>query len=98
MVRILSVIVVICGFFLAISSFRIKHLENKNTSLETQKSELIEKMEELENAVEKFNRDNERANNTIAKVRTVVKTISEPCDCYNTAIDRELLGIIRGTD
>ena len=49
-----------------------------------------------ENEMEKNIQAGDRADKTIEKIRTVVKTVKSPCDCYNGAIDSAIIGRVRG--
>ena len=46
--------------------------------------------------VKNYEKAKESANEDIQKIKTIVKTINEPCDCYNASIPNELLDSVRG--
>ena len=54
--------------------------------LESEKSELMAKVKSMEGEIEKYNQKQMEASNTIEKVREVVRTVKEPCNCYHTVL------------
>lgn len=73
--------------------FSNSYLEKKNTTLESQKNGLKNDLAECQRnneacneGIKQFNKAQDRAGETIAKVRTVVKTVRSDCDCYNAAL------------
>ena len=63
-----------------------KGLRTDLTAANSQITELNNKIEGFKNEISKYNRAQERAAETIEKVRTVVRTVKSDCDCYNTVI------------
>lgn len=63
-----------------------KGLKTDLTAANSQITELNSKIEGFKNEISKYNRAQERAAETIEKVRTVVRTVKSDCDCYNTVI------------
>lgn len=73
--------------------FSNSYLENKIDALESQKNSLKNDLTECQRnneacneGIKQFNKAQNRAGETIAKVRTVVKTVRSDCDCYNAAM------------
>ena len=97
MTRILSVC---CLFLAALTTFlyfRADALSQKNTALKGEKKALMGQIESYQNEIKEFNKAQERAGQTIEKVRTVIKTVKTDCDCWNAVIAddvRRLLGSV----
>lgn len=79
-------------------------LKNKNIALAAEKATLKEKNSglsiELKGCKDEFTKQseaNQRANSTIGEIKTIIKTVASPCDCYNTAIDSAIIDRVRGT-
>lgn len=88
MVKILTTVCVFLAVCALYFNFRVDYLKNENTSLENE-------IKDLQDAVEKYNRAQERASEKIEKVRTIVKTVKSDCDCYHAALPDSVLSIIR---
>jgi FtsZ-binding cell division protein ZapB len=78
-------------FFKLESDNRLKKLtnaENQNNTLQTE-------IKEYKNAIQKYNDAQERATETIEKVRTIVRTVKSDCDCWHTPVDDRVRDEIR---
>lgn len=67
---------------------RATNAENQNNTLQTE-------IKGYKNAISKYNTAQERAGETIEKVRTVVRTVKSDCDCWHTPIDDRVRNEIR---
>lgn len=67
-------------------------------TLEGEKTELISQLKSKEAEIENYNQKQLEASEQITKVREVVKRIKEPCDCYNTLVNPELLDILHNNN
>lgn len=65
------------------------------TNAENRVTELESKIKGYENEIQKHNTAQERAGQTIEKVRTVVRTIVKDCDCWHTLVDDRVRNEIR---
>jgi len=95
MTRILLAICLVFAVLAGVLYFRVNLLNEKNTMLQSQKNALLDKVKVYQNEIEEFNKAQERAGQTIEKVRTVIKTVKTDCDCWNAVIAddvRRLLG------
>ena len=91
----LVIILLIVGYI-----FSIQFIERgkKIKLLETEKTELSSQLKSMENEIEKFNEKQVEASNTIEKVREVIKTVKEPCDCYNTRLPDDVLRLLHNNN
>lgn len=95
MTRVLLIIVAIMA---AISLFLYmgnKHLKTELNAANGEISALESRVKGYENEIQKFNEAQERASETIEKVRTVVRTVKSDCDCYHTLVDDRVRDEIR---
>lgn len=46
--------------------------------------------------MESYIKANERADKEICEIRTIVKTVKSPCDCYNSSVDPAIIDRVRG--
>ena len=87
--------------FLAVTSailfFSNKHLKTELNAANGQIAELNNTIKGYENEISKFNAAQERAGQTIEKVRTVVRTVKSDCDCYNTALPDDVRRLLNGS-
>lgn len=91
----------LAGFLLLCAYiFSIQFVERgkKIEILESEKIELNAKLNSMEKEIERYNQKQLEASNTIEKVREVVKRVKEPCDCYHTLINPELLDILHNNN
>lgn len=65
------------------------------TNAENRVTELESKIKGYENEIQKHNAAQERAGQTIEKVRTVVRTVKSDCDCWHTLVDNRVRNEIR---
>lgn len=96
MTRVLLIIVVIMA---AISLFLYmgnKHLKTELNAANGQITELNSTIKGYQDEIQKFNAAQERATETIEKVRTVVKTVKSDCDCYNAALPDDVRRLLNG--
>ncbi|MBQ0114177.1 MAG: hypothetical protein KBT03_13690 [Bacteroidales bacterium] len=69
-------------------------LESKNCLLESEKTTLKHKADNLEKSIEEYNKKQMVAGGTITEIRERIKYIKTDCDCYNESIHPELLNIL----
>ena len=93
--RILITIAVFLAILTGFLYFRVNSLIEQNTTLRSQKNELSEQIKGYENEIQKYNTAQEKAGETIEKVRTVIKTVKSDCDCYNTSLPDELRKLLK---
>lgn len=90
-----GVVVVLLGwgaFWYCLATYR----GNKIDTLTRQISELNADLKRCKNEIVKSNEAQCRADETISQIKTVVKTVKSPCDCYNSAIEPAILNRVRG--
>ena len=95
MTRIFAAVCVFLAVIAAFFYFKAETLTQKNTALKSEKNELMAQIKGYQNEIEEFNKAQERAGETIEKVRTVIKTVKADCDCYHASLPddvRRLLG------
>lgn len=73
-----------------------KHLKTELNVANGQITELNSTIKGYKNEIQEYNRAQERASQTIEKVRTVVRTVKSECDCYNTAIPDDVRRLLNG--
>lgn len=90
MYKYIATAIVIIGFVFAIMNSKINSLTKENILLKTQIKECI-------NGMEKRIESDKRANETIEKVRTIVRTVKvDDCNCYNSVLPDKLQPYARG--
>lgn len=96
MTRALLIIVAIMA---AISLFLYignKHLKTELNAANGQITELNSTIKGYQNEIQEYNRAQERASETIEKVRTVVRTVKSDCDCYHTVLPDDVRRLLSG--
>lgn len=91
----LSVIVflaVVAGYFYFMANYRAQKINR----LQAEKNAINENLTRCKNEMGNYIKANERASETIGEIRTVVKTVKSPCDCYNSAVESDIIGRVRG--
>lgn len=89
---IIAFLVAVCGFFYFVNNYRAKRID----ALTAEKTQLNDKLKRCKNEMESYIQADERASKTIGEIRTVVKTVKSPCDCYNSVIDASIVERVRG--
>lgn len=87
-----AVVAALCGFFYILSACRGERIKD----LQTEKTTINEKLTRCKNEVESYFKAEQRASSAIGEIRTVVKTVKSPCDCYNSNIDVSIADRVRG--
>lgn len=85
---------IVCVILILMLSYTFKRID----ALKVEKNELKTQVKGYENVINNYEKAKEEANGDIEKIKTIVKTIKEPCDCYNAIIPDKLLNIIRGKE
>jgi predicted nucleic acid-binding Zn-ribbon protein len=67
-------------------------------SLESEKTELKTQPKSKEAEIDEYNQKQLEASNTIQEVREVIKTVKEPCDCYNSALPARIADILHNNN
>ena len=80
------------GFFY----MRTNMLESKNCLLESEKTTLKHKADNLEKSIEEYNKKQMVAGSTITEIRERIKYIKTDCDCYNESIPDSIIDIVQG--
>lgn len=73
-----------------------KHLKTELNAANGEISALTSRIKGYENEIQKYNEAQERAGETIEKVRTIVRTVKSDCDCYSTDLPDELRRLLSG--
>lgn len=97
MTRILLISLVLLGVTSAILFFSNKHLKTELNAANGEIIALNNKIKGYQDEIQKFNAAQERATETIEKVRTVVKTVKSDCDCYNAALPDDVRRLLNGS-
>ena len=84
--RILLISLAVLAATSAILFFSNKHLKTELSAANGQITALNNKIKGYQDEIQNYNAAQERASETIEKVRTVIKTVKSDCDCYNTAL------------
>ena len=82
----------LCGFFYILSGYRGAKIDR----LQNEKTNLNEQLKRCKDEMEVYFKANERADKAICDIRTIVKTVKSPCDCYNVAVDPAIVARVRG--
>lgn len=87
----LAVFLLLCAYI-----FSLQYIERgkKIKLLETEKTELSAQLKSMENEIENYNKKQLQASGTIEKVREVIKTVKEPCNCYNTRLPDDVIKLL----
>lgn len=86
------VVAALCGFFYFLAGYRGAKIER----LQAEKNSINEQLTRCKNEMESYIKADERADKTICEIRTVVKTVKSPCDCYNSSVDPAIIDRVRG--
>lgn len=86
------IVAALCGFFYFLAGYRGAKIE----CLQAEKNELKQNLKRCKNEMEVYFKADERADKTICDIKTVVKTVKSPCDCYNSAVDPAIVARVRG--
>jgi Tfp pilus assembly protein PilO len=81
-----------------IFSERYIEMGKQINTLEGEKNELISQLKSKEKEIENYNQKQLEASNTIEKVREVVKTVKEPCNCYGVALPARIADILHNNN
>lgn len=81
-----------CGFFYFQSAYRGAKIDR----LQAEKTSINEQLKRCKNEMESYIKSNERADKEICEIRTIVKTVKSPCDCYNSSVDPAIIDRVRG--
>ena len=84
----------VCIILFLVLSYTFKRID----TLKAEKNELKTQVKGYVDVINNYEKAKEEANGDIEKIKTIVKTIKEPCDCYNAVIPDKLLNIIRGKE
>lgn len=87
-----AILAAFCGFFY----FQSAHRGAKIERLQAEKTSINEQLKRCKNEMESYIKANERADKEICEIRTIVKTVKSPCDCYNSAVDAAIIDRVRG--
>lgn len=82
----------LCGFFYFLAGYRGAKIDR----LQAEKNGINEQLTRCKNEMESYIKADERADKTICEIRTVVKTVKSPCDCYNSSVDPAIIDRVRG--
>ena len=77
---------------------KIERLESQIISLKNDVKKKEQETQDCKNEISEFNAAQERAGKTIGKIRTVVHTVKNECDCYHIALPddvRRLFGSVK---
>lgn len=86
------VMAALCGFFYFLAGYRGAKIDR----LQAEKNELQQNLKGCKNEMESYIKASERANCAIGEIRTIVKTVKSPCDCYNSSIEHNIIDRVRG--
>ena len=90
-------VLILCAFLgacVGILYFMLDNAQNKIIMLESEKKAILQKLENKENEIKKFNASQTAAGKQIAKIKT--KIVKIPTSCYNTVIDSAIINGVRG--
>ena len=96
MTRIFAAVCLFLAVVAAFLYFKVEALTQKNTALKREKNELMVQIKGYQNEIEEFNKAQERASQTIEKVRTVIKTVKTDCDCYRAELPDDVRRLLIG--
>lgn len=97
----IGIIIFLCfalGFYVArynLSQFKISKLENEILTLKNDVSNCKTNLNDCNKGIEEFNNAQIQASSTIQKIKTVVKTVKEDCDCFSSFVDDRVLLLVR---
>lgn len=97
MTRILSIVLIILAVVAGVLYLRNTSLKSELSAAKGEITQLNSTIKGYQNEIQEYNRAQERASQTIEKVRTVVRTVKSECDCYNTAIPDDVRRLLNGS-
>lgn len=89
---IFAILAAFCGFFYFLSAYRGAKIDR----LQAEKTSINKQLKRCKNEMESYIKANERADKEICEIRTIVKTVKSPCDCYNSSVDPAIIDRVRG--
>lgn len=92
-------VLIICAFLAVwglFNQYRVNYAQSQIDALQSEKIEAINKFKECKNEKKAYIKAKERAEKTIGEIRTIVKTVKSPCDCYNSVVDDSIINRVRG--
>lgn len=90
-------VLILCAFLAlwgVFNQFRINYAQNKIIMLQNEKKAILQKLENKENEIKKFNASQTAAGKQIQKIKT--KIVKVHASCYNTVIDSAIISGVRG--
>ena len=90
-------VLILCAFLAlwgVFNQFRINYAQNKIIMLQNEKKAILQKLENKENEIKKFNASQTAAGKQIQKIKT--KIVKVHASCYNTVIDSSIISGVRG--
>lgn len=90
-------VLMLCAFLgacIVFMYFRLDNAQNKIIMLESEKKAILQKLENKENEIKKFNASQTAAGKQIQKIKT--KIVKIHASCYNTVIDSAIINGVRG--
>lgn len=90
-------VLILCAFLtacLVFMYFMLDNAQNKIIMLESEKKAILQKLENKENEIKKFNASQTAAGKQIQKIKT--KIVKIHASCYNTVIDSAIINGVRG--
>lgn len=90
-------ILILCAFLgacIVFMYFMLDNAQNKIIMLQNEKKAILQKLENKENEIKKFNASQTAAGKQIQKIKT--KIVKIPTSCYNTVIDSAIINGVRG--
>lgn len=95
-----KILLIAVGFLAILAGFFYMQSDSRGSKIATltaEKTSLNDELKGCQNEIAKQSEANERANSTIGEIKTIIKTVKSPCDCYNSPIDDAIIDRVRGT-
>ena len=77
-------------------NFRLSRSLEEIAAIQAEKTEAINKFKECKNEKEAYIHAKQKAENTIGEIKTIVRTVKSPCNCYDTLVDASIVDRVRG--
>ena len=77
-------------------NFRLSRSLEEIAVIQAEKTEAINKFKECKDEKETYIKAKQRAECTIGKIKTIVRTVKSPCNCYDTLVDASIVDRVRG--
>lgn len=77
-------------------NFRLSRSLEEIAAIQAEKTEAINKFKECKDEKEAYIYAKQKSENTIGEIKTIIRTVKSPCNCYDTLVDASIVDRVRG--